>query len=281
MLKWTAAAALAAAGGGLAEMMRDVSSPLNDYNYSEDRGGRMRVFARSEADFAKARIFVSEKKAGKWQLPRPIAFSDPRWSDSDPWLTPDGKTLYFASTRPTAARPEKADLDLWRARRTPGGGWGVPEHLGDALSGAGPELGPELHDGNLYFSAARKAGKGGLDVYVARALPGGRFGAPELLQGPINSAESESDFTIGAGGRVAVFWRSAGARGILHYSKHTAGGWSEPRPLPGTVNIGPFNFTPSLSPDGRTLTFASTRPRDGQAEGMADIYVVKLANIPN
>jgi hypothetical protein len=281
MWQWIAAAALAAAGGGLAQMMSDVSSPLNDYNYSEDRAGRTRVFARSEADFAKARIFFSEKKAGKWALPQPIAFSDARWSDSDPWLTPDGKTLYFVSTRPTASRPAKTDLDLWRARRTAGGGWGMPEHLGDVLNGPGPELGPELHDGRLYFNSVRKGGKGGLDIYVAGALPGGGFGAPEPLQGPFNTAASESDFTIGAAGRIALFWRSEGPRGILHYSRRTAGGWSEPRPLPETANIGPFNFTPSLSANGRTLTFASTRPRAGQAEGMADIYVVKPANIPN
>jgi Tol biopolymer transport system component len=42
------------------------------------------------------------------------------------------------------------------------------------------------------------------------------------------------------------------------------------------VNIGPFNFTPSLSRDGRTLYFASTQERAGQPAGMADIYAAPL-----
>ena len=75
MWQWIAAAALAAVGGGLAQLMGDVSSPLNDYNYGEDRAGRIRVFARSEADFANGRIFVSERKGRKFTTPGPIAFT--------------------------------------------------------------------------------------------------------------------------------------------------------------------------------------------------------------
>lgn len=278
---WQWLAALAAIGGaGAAQMMSDVSSPRNDYNPSFDRTERVRVFARSEADFADAKIYISERRRGRWSDPTPIRFSDPRYSDSDPWLTPDGSTLYFASDRPTAVRPDKKDLVLWRSRRDRSGIWSAPEHLGEAVNGAGPELGPELHGGALYFSAVRKAGKGGLDIYVSREK-GGIFGAPALIEGPFNSATSESDFTLSADGRRAIFWRMVGDKGVLHAASRTAAGWSEPASLPDWVNIGPFNFTPAFARDGLSLRFASTRARPGQAEGMADIYVVKLGRMPN
>lgn len=278
---WQWLAALAAIGGaGAAQMMSDVSSPSNDYNLSYDGAERLRVFARSEADFANAKIFVSRRRGARWSKPEPIRFSDPRYSDSDPWLTPDGNTLYFASNRPTAARPDKKDLDLWRSRRDRSGIWSMPEHLGDSINGAGPELGPEYHGGTLYFSAARKAGKGGLDIWTARES-GEAFGTPALLDGPFNTATSESDFTISADGRRAAFWRMVGDKGILHTARRTGDGWSEPVPFPAAVNIGPFNFTPSFARDGGSLRFASTRSRPGQAEGMADIYVVKLGRMPN
>ncbi|HEX8573416.1 MAG TPA: hypothetical protein VF759_11760 [Allosphingosinicella sp.] len=277
--KWLAALA-AAAGGGPAQMMDDVSSARNDYNLSVDRSERLRVFARSDSDFANAKIHVSEKRRGRWSEPKPIGFSDPRYGDTDPWLTPDGSTLYFASDRPTAARPGKKDLDLWRSRRGRSGAWSAPEHLGEAVNGAGPELGPELHGDTLYFSAARKLGKGGLDIYAARRN-GESFDAPALLPGPFNTAASESDFTLAADGRHAVFWRMIGDKGVLHVARRSGWGWSEPAPLPASVNIGPFNFTSSLARDGTVLRFASTRPRPGQAEGMADIYVVKLGRMPN
>lgn len=279
MWHWLAALA-AMAGAGTAQMLTQFSSPQNDYNLSFDRSERLLVFARSEADFAKAKIYVSGKRGAGWSQPRPINFSDPRYSDSDPWLTPDGNTLYFASNRPTAARPGKQDLDLWRSRRDRAGKWSAPEHLGDSINGAGPELGPEFHGGTLYFSAARKAGKGGLDVWTARES-GGAFGAPALLPGPFNTATSESDFTISADGSRAAFWRMVGDKGVLHTARRAGAGWSEPVPFPAAVNIGPFNFTPSFGRDGKTLRFASTRSRAGQAEGMADIYVVKLGRMPN
>lgn len=285
---WHCLAALAAlCGGGSAaasetpRMLPSVSSAMNDYNLGYDEAERTFVFARSEAEFAKAKIYIAEKRRGRWSEPRQIGFSDPRYSDTDPWLTPDGRTLYFASTRPTAARPDKTDLDLWRSRRAADGGWAAPEHLGDAVNGAGPELGVELHGGTLYFSAARRSGKGGLDIYTAREQAGAFSTPPQLLPGPFNTAASESDFTLSPDGRRAVFWRMVGDKGMLHIAERTPAGWSEPRPLPASVNIGPFNFTPSFTRDGKALRFASTLARPGQDAGLADIFIVKLAGMPN
>jgi hypothetical protein len=269
-----------AGAAGPAQIVAELSSPRNDYNASFDRSERLLVFARSDADFANARIHVSERLRGRWSEPKPIAFSDPHYSDTDPWLTPDGRTLYFASNRPTAARPDKKDLDLWRSRRNRDGNWSAPEHLGESVNGPGPELGPEFHYGTLYFSAVRKGGKGGLDIYTSQE-EAGAFGAPAPLDGPFNSAASESDFTLTADGRLAAFWRMVGDKGMVHVARRTAAGWSDPVALPDSVNIGPFNFTPSFSADGRSLRFASTRPRAGQAAGMADIYIVKLGRMPN
>jgi hypothetical protein len=102
-----------------------------------------------------------------------------------------------------------------------------------------------------------------------------------LLPGAFNTAASDSDFTLSADGRRAAFWRMVGDKGVLHLATRTAAGWSEPRPLPDSVNIGSFNFTPAFSADGKGLSFASTRERPGQEKGMADIYVVKLPRMPN
>lgn len=279
MWQWLVVLAAVAATGP-AQMMAEFSSPQNDYNLSYDEGEELLVFARSEADFANAKIYVAEKHRGRWSKPKPIWFSDARYSDTDPWLTPDGDTLYFASDRATDGGPARKDLDLWRARRNRGGLWSVPEPLGDAVNGPGPELGPELHGDTLYFSSARKGGKGGLDIYTARRTLDG-FEAAVPLGAPFNTATSESDFTVSRDGRRAAFWRMVGDQGVLHFAGRTRSGWSEPTPLPDRVNIGPFNFTPSFGRDGTVLRFASTRPRAGQPEGMADIFIVKLDRMPN
>ena len=51
----------------------------------------------------------------------------------------------------------------------------------------------------------------------------------------------------------------------------------KPEPLPAAINHGPLNFTPSLSRDGRSITYARTRARDGQAIGLAEIYRAPFA----
>jgi hypothetical protein len=279
MWQWLAALAAASAAGP-AQMVAEVSSSKNDYNLSCDRRESLLVFARSEADFAEAKIYIAVKHRRRWSEPKPIWFSDARYSDTDHWLTPDGRMLYFASNRAADGGPARKDLDLWRARRDRSGLWSAPEPLGPEVNGPGPELGPELHGATLYFSSVRKGGKGGLDIYSARETLDG-FEAAVPLGAPFNTATSESDFTVSGDGRRAVFWRTVGDKGVLHIAERTGAGWSEPAPLAASVNIGPFNFTPSFTRDGQSLRFASTRPRPGQPEGMADIFIVKLSRMPN
>jgi Tol biopolymer transport system component len=268
----------AAAAVAAPEMVASVSSPQNDYNLSIADDHRTLVVARSEADFRNARILVATRRsAGEaWGEPQPIGFTDPRWSDSDPWLTPDGRTLYFISTRPAPGREEgRTDYDIWRSVRT-ADGWSAPEHLGANVNSRGQELGPELHDGALYFSSARRSGRGGLDVYRA-AASGGGFAPAALLDGPVNTAASESDFTLSGDGRSALFWRSGeNGTAAIHIIRRTETGWSNPAPLPPVINHGPFNFTPSFTRNGRSILYASTRPREGQEQGLADIYWAPL-----
>lgn len=270
--------ALAASDPAPPELLPELLSPRNDYNFSTDDAQRTLVVARSDADFRNARILVATR-AGEddiWSALQPIAFSDDRWADSDPWLTPDGRTLYFISTRPAPGREEgRADYDIWRAHRT-AAGWSAPEHLGPSVNSRGQELGPELHGGTLYFSSGRKSGKGGLDIYQAAATPDG-FAPATLLDGALNTAASESDFTLRPDRGAALFWRSGeGGTAAIHISYRTARGWSEPAPLPADINHGPFNFTPSFARNGRSIVYASTRPREGQEAGLADIYSAPL-----
>jgi Tol biopolymer transport system component len=278
MLKVVLTAAVVATTVAAPVELANVSSPKNDYNPSFDRAERILVFARSEAEFQKARIFISQKAGGRWTKPATISFTDERYSDTDPWLTPDGRTLYFISNRPTPTDAAKKDIDIWRSRPT-ATGWSAPEHLGDVVNSKGPELGVEFHGDTLYFASVRKGGQGGLDIYSSKLGPNG-FEAPQPLGAPFNSAESDSDFTISPDGRRAAFWRGSGATGAIHVARRTASGWSAPARLPDSINRGPFNFTPSFSRDGRKLWFASTAPREGQEPGLADIYVATLPDLP-
>ncbi|HYC98839.1 hypothetical protein [Brevundimonas sp.] len=264
------------AAGPDAERLDEFSSDLSDYNLSLDDAGRFAVLARSGADFAQAAIYSAERGAGGWAAPRRMAFSDPAWADSDPWVTPDGRTIYFISTRPAPGREaDRQDYDIWRVDRT-AAGWSEPEHLGPEVNSRGQELGPELHGETLYFSSARRSGPGGLDIYQAGMKDGG-FEPARLIDGPFLTAQSESDFTLSRDGATALFWRLVDGEGLLHIAHRSSAGWSEPAILPPHINIGRFNFTPSFSTDGDEIRFASM-PRGEETDGaMADIYSVRLS----
>lgn len=248
-----------------------VSGEANDYNLNGSDDGALMVFARSGPDFEGAKIMLMERGPEGYSSPEPISFSDARYKDSDPWLSPDGRQLFFVSDRPADGRgADRRDLDIWRSVRE-AGGWGEPQHLGAGINSPGEELGPELHGGRLYFSSTRCGGAGGLDIYGA-LQEGEGFARPEPLPAPLNSESSESDFTLSRDGRTALMWRAVGGHGLIHRSQRTGvGGWSDPEPLDASVNPGPFNFTPQFSPDDQSLLFATTASRAGQPDRNADV----------
>ncbi|MCG2586391.1 hypothetical protein [Massilia sp. TS11] len=251
-----------------------LSGSLNNYNLSLTAAQDLLVFARSEAEFAHARILFARRGADGWSLPEALPFSDARYRDSDPWLTPDGQWLYFTSDRPTdGSTTARKDFDLWRVRVA--GGWGQPEHL-DGVNSAGMELGPELHDGWLYFNSTRPGGPARLSIYRARQRADGGFDAPEPLPAPFNSGFAQGDFTLSPDGRTALFWRKqdAAADADLYAVRRTAAGWGAAVHLPAPFSAPGFDFTPAFGPDGESIYFASTR---GAAAGMAKLYVVARA----
>ena len=268
-------AVLLLAAGPTDGLMSRVSSSQNDYNLSLDSNERRMVFGRSEAEFRNAKIYISERRGERWSTPQPISFSDERYSDSDPWLTPDGKTLFFISDRPAPDRAEgRKDYDIWSSQLIKGS-WSAPVRLGLTVNSSGQELGPELHAGVLYFSSVRRSGAGGLDIYQARSNGDG-FEQAKPLPGPFNTMASESDFTLSVDGNAAMFWRSVGERGIIHISYRDDGGWTQPTPLPSEINQGLFNFTPSFNANGTRIIYSSTIERSGQPRGLADIYQTVL-----
>jgi len=256
-----------------------LSGDRNDYNLSLDAGESRLVFARSQPEFKQAQIWTARRIGDRWDDPQPVPFSDPRYSDSDPWLTPDGTTLYFVSNRPMQGEAPRTDLDLWRVAVT-AHGFGTPEHLA-AVSSDGLELGPELHGGWLYFNSSRKGGPARLSIYRAR-LTGNGFEAAQPLGAPFNDGQAQGDFTLSPDGQTALFWsiREGRKDGDVFAVRRDGANWSRPVRLPVPINSDGFDFTPSFSADGAALHIASTRKPTWLGEdapvfnGQSNIYVV-------
>lgn len=253
---------------------RDViSSPLEEYRISFTANGRTAYFARSREFFPLSRqasILVSEWSDGQWTTPVIAPFSG-TWPDIDPFVTRDGKRIYFASIRPVDG-VTRTDSDLWYVewRDT---GWSEAIHLGPVNS-SHDELYPSIApDGTLYFGSDRPGGRGGWDIWKSRPGQDRRYGEAINLSN-VNSAAWEFNPAISPDGRYLVFTSIGGTEnlgmGDLFVSWKNGPNWSVPVHLNPWVNSPADDYHPSFSPDGQLLYFVR---RQNPATG-GDIYAV-------
>lgn len=257
--------------------------------------GATLYFLKSTPDFGFWTIVVSTLRNGQWTRPEVAPFSG-RYSDADPFLSPDGRLLLFISARPHAGNAD-GNLDLWAVDRTDQG-WGEPRPLDPPLNSPGNEWHPSLdRAGNLYFGSDRPGGRGRTDLYRAR-FADGRWQEPENLGEAVNTELEEFEPLIAPDGSFLVFMgrRRDGIGGFdLLLSRWQDGAWTPARVLPEPINSPANELSPRLSPDGATFYFASTRGFSAQpleralsytelsqrlnspGNGLGDIYQVSAA----
>lgn len=149
------------------------------------------------------------------------------------------------------------------------------------------EYSPVYKDGLLYFTSNRHSER----IYIATGTPftdiysiatkgaNVEIKTLKLLDPAINHDDTnEGSVAISADGTSIIFAKGNNGKATgntevnLYFTRYRNGQWSEPRPL--SINDpDAWDSTPSLSPDGGTLYFSSTR--EG-GYGGADIYSAKL-----
>lgn len=138
-------------------------------------------------------IYRSQKDgSGKWAAPTPFEYNNANeYSVGDPYLSKDGKTLYFSATFPGG----KGGTDLYYCRRTESGNWGKPINL-EQFNTAGNERSP-FFDGEaaFYFSSDGLIGMGGLDIFKS-VMQNGKMSQPVNMGYPINSPQDDFAFSL-------------------------------------------------------------------------------------
>lgn len=203
-------------------------------------------------------IVYSEFRHGRWTEPRVAPFSGV-YADIDPFVSPDGRRLFFSSIRPVNG-VAREDVELWVVERKRDGGWGEPRHLGAAAQSTADELYPSVDaEGTLYFGSDREGGYGGWDVYRSFRRPDGSYGPAENLGVAINTEYWEFNPNVTADGDTLLFAsidRPEGyGSGDLYVASRTRRGWQPARNLGPTVNTELDEYHPVLSPDLETLYF--------------------------
>lgn len=136
------------------------------------------------------------------KLPPPV--NDPKYWDSQPTMSADGVTLYFASDRPGGY----GGVDLYVTKKDPKTGqWSVPENLGPQINTAKNEKTPFIHSDSqtLYFSSDGHYGFGGYDIFYVRKDSKGRWEEPINIGSPINADKEDACFFVSRDAKTGYF----------------------------------------------------------------------------
>ncbi|MEN8799582.1 MAG: exo-alpha-sialidase [Flavobacteriaceae bacterium] len=209
----------------------------------------------------RALIGIKKGEMG-WGSKEILPFSG-RYYDIEPFFSPNGNYLYFASNRPMERDSSRTDYNIWRVERIPPG-WGIPEPLDTLINTPGEEYYPSISgNGNLYFTATRQDGIGREDIFVS-VLKNDKYLKPVVLDSAINSAVFEFNAFIHPEENLIIF-SSYGRQdghggGDLYYSKKDQNGnWQKAINMGPGINSNSLDYCPFIDVYREVFYFTSDR----------------------
>jgi len=242
-----------------------VSSPLWESHPALDPLTGDLWFVRSDKTFSGWRILASHCSDGRWTEPVPSPLSAPGL-EADPWFSPDGRTLWFISTRATGSK-SGSGLDIWRAERADDGQWKTPQRLPEPVNSAFAEWFPRpAPDGWLYFGSGRPGGRGKDDIWRARQNAAGSW-TVENVAG-LNTPDAEYEFQPAPDGTWGVLGTAQGLFRVVA----TPTGWQRGAKFGAVINTTGTEMGPSIAPDGRSFIFS----RDTGTDTSGELFIAHL-----
>lgn len=128
-------------------------------------------------------IFTAIMEDNNWVKITDLRFNNEYYNITTPYISPDGKRLFFASDNPAG----HGGSDLYYCNWS-GDFWDDPVNLGPEINTTGNESYPFVNsEGALYFSSDGHPGLGGKDIFYTRQSSSGIWLKPVPLDAPVNS----------------------------------------------------------------------------------------------
>lgn len=139
------------------------------------------------------KLYRATLEGNSWRNVVEIPFNSEVYSVAHPALSPDDKTLYFASNMPGT----KGQSDIFKVDITGDNIYSAPVNLTGDLNTEGRETFPYItEDNELYFASDGHQGLGGLDVFVTKLNSEGNPGEIVNIGSPINGPLDDFAFLI-------------------------------------------------------------------------------------
>lgn len=182
---------------------KSVSSKFHESTPAFTQDGNTMYFTRNNFNNGKKgsdqsetillKLYKATKEGDKWANVTELPFNSNEYSVAHPALSPDEKTLYFASDMPGSM----GSSDLYKVAINADGSYGTPVNLGNKINTEGRETFPFVSNNNeLYFASDGHPGLGGLDVFVTKLSSDGNIGTIKNVGEPVNSKMDDFAFII-------------------------------------------------------------------------------------
>jgi len=223
----------------------------------------------------KVSIVESKLIGGKWTAPVAVSFSGD-YPDFEETLSPYGKYMIFASSRPVTASGGNIDGfyngkvfkgsggNLWRVNLTRKG-WGKPVALPQIINANSSVFSPAIAgDGSLYFMRADS----GKEFHLYRSqMRKGEYETParlsfsNLTKGDFDPAVApDESFMVFSSPRIPAPEHTTD---LFIVFRTAAGDWGEPIDLR-VLSQNVYGIEARLSPDCKTLYFSNGRNAAGE-----------------
>lgn len=201
--------------GGLFEkpekFSKSINSKFNESSPVFTKDGKTVYFTRNSFNNGKKgknqkkntllKIYKAVLKDGKWTDIKELPFTSDNYSTAHPALSPDEKTLFFASDMTGTF----GQSDLFKVEIKEDGTFGKPENLGPKINTEGRETFPFISDENeLYFASDGHLGLGGLDIFVSK-IKNNLFCDVKNIGSPVNGQKDDFAFYINTKTRKGFF----------------------------------------------------------------------------
>lgn len=150
-------------------------------------------------------IYMSTLDNNVWGLPEKLIgdVNTEAWEDNSS-LSPDGKTLFFSSTRAGGF----GGKDIYMAKLLPNGSWSNVKNLGDKINTPLDDDAPFIHyDGRLLlFSSKGHNSMGGYDIFKTYLnLKDSTWSTPENMGYPINTPADDNHYVLSPSGETGYY----------------------------------------------------------------------------
>ena len=189
----------------------NINSSFNEGTCTVSADGRRLIFTSclGRRGYGSCDLFISERRGGEWSEPVNLGnnVNGPEW-DSQPSLSPDGRTLFFVSSR----RGGQGGRDIWMSTLDENDEWTKAVNLGPTVNTPNEDVSPFIHPDNrtLYFASNGRTGFGGYDIYYSERTEKG-WSEPKNFGAPVNTAEDQ----------VSLFISADGAKGYYSLEDHS------------------------------------------------------------